>query len=170
MDVRERAEKYIEYEPMSGCHIWTGATSGKASKPCLKIDGRSVDIGRYLYELEHGPVGENLTRIVCGTTRCVRPSHRRVIPPGRGVRYNRRKRSSALICAAGHRPMPTWAYMEAIRRTKCPACRRALWSDQWASIATWQDGRRPPLRFQRCFPGRRCVTAASTEGASASAA
>lgn len=128
MGILERAERYIERGPDdSSCWIWVGATSGKASTPCLKVDGKSQYVARLLYEAEHGSIGRLRLRTLCGVDACVRPSHHEPIPLRRGYNHNRRKDAAGmLLCPEGHRPLPTWADVETIQKTQCHGCRRML--------------------------------------------
>jgi hypothetical protein len=123
----ERLSQYVRVEPDSSCWLWSGALAGKAKRPCIKVAGRSVDVGRYLFERVHGPLGRLRLRSVCGVNNCVAPSHHQRIPVRRGARGNRRKDARGmLICPAGHRPLPVWADVEAIENTRCHRCRRIL--------------------------------------------
>lgn len=71
----ERFAEKVQIAP-SGCHEWTGATSGSFHYGVLIVDGRNTRAHRYAWEQAHGPLRKGdcvLHR--CDNPRCVRVDH-----------------------------------------------------------------------------------------------
>jgi len=76
----ERFDFYVEPEPMSGCHLWTGNSTkwGHGYFSFRKEDGlfRNVIAHRYAYSRAVGAIPEN--KIIChkcNNAACVNPDH-----------------------------------------------------------------------------------------------
>lgn len=72
---RPIAERLWErVDKTKGCWLWTGATI--FGYGVIKTAGRMVRVHRLAYELEVGPIPQELTLDhLCRVRRCVRPSH-----------------------------------------------------------------------------------------------
>ena len=76
--IRERFEKFVEPEPMSGCHLWSGCLAGRGygiiGKGCRS--GGNVYAHRLAYELFIGPISDGLFVLhKCDNPACVNPDH-----------------------------------------------------------------------------------------------
>lgn len=64
----------IEYDPLTGCWMWTGARAGGYG--IVKRTGSSRLVHRVVYELLHGPIPAGVEPDhLCRTPACVRPDH-----------------------------------------------------------------------------------------------
>lgn len=77
--ISERLERLSQSEPMTGCRLWLGATSGSNGKyGHLKIAGRYVKAHRASYEAHVGPIPEGMEiDHRCNQTLCIEPAHLR---------------------------------------------------------------------------------------------
>jgi hypothetical protein len=76
----ERFMFYVEPEPMSGCHLWSGSTvkDGHGMFNVRRDDGTFLTVfaHRYAYEREHGTIPDG--KVVCHKCNvpcCVNPHH-----------------------------------------------------------------------------------------------
>lgn len=69
-------EKYVAYEPMSGCWIWMGGFSD--GFPKVYLNDQSLQAGRAIYQHEKGiklKLKKELLFYHCGNKHCVNPNH-----------------------------------------------------------------------------------------------
>jgi hypothetical protein len=61
------------------CHIWQGATTN--GYPVMRVDGRVVQVRRWVYELDRRPLAEGeVVRMQCGERLCVLAAHMLATP------------------------------------------------------------------------------------------
>ena len=129
-EVLERLSKHIIPEPMSGCHLWIGATTG-GGYGHTRIGGKNMRAHRAVWELTHGPIPDGLWVLHrCDNPACVNPLHlflgthidnmRDVVSKGRHVGQKKR------FCKYGHALEGDNVRMKGRWRT-CVACQRR-WS------------------------------------------
>lgn len=79
----ERFHAKVQPEPMSGCELWTGGTTGHTAGGygVFWFEGRLVLAHRWAYEQAVGeiPTGLVLDHFVCNTPACVNPRHVRPV-------------------------------------------------------------------------------------------
>lgn len=75
----ERFAGKVRIDPITGCHIWTGARGGpNAPYGRIRIDRKLKRAHRVAYELAYGPIPQGqLVRHMCHTTLCVNYKHLR---------------------------------------------------------------------------------------------
>lgn len=75
----ERFDAKWELDPDTGCHVWTGTTSGHGYGRFHRGDGsrKMVRAHVYAYERKYGPVpgGLELDHVVCSNPPCCNPDH-----------------------------------------------------------------------------------------------
>lgn len=64
----------IEYEPNTGCHIWTGDRT-RYGHGVIRYKGRRCAAHRVLYEMEVGPITERTLDHLCRQKACVNVKH-----------------------------------------------------------------------------------------------
>lgn len=111
---------------MSGCHLWTAATTGDSRSPygVFWAEGKLVLAHRWIFEQRVGPIprGLQLDHFVCDTTLCVNPAH---VRPAMGRENTLRGLSPAAIaarrstCVRGH----PWNAANTRQRAKQRHCR-----------------------------------------------
>ena len=75
-DARNRAEKFIERVPMSGCWIWTGHVHKKHGYGRFAFMGKTRNAHRVLYEIYKGKPDESKDiDHLCRVRSCVNPNH-----------------------------------------------------------------------------------------------
>jgi len=101
--LRERLFSQLIIDP-SGCLLWTGGTRRGYGR--IKINGRSYQVHRIVYEMFAGPVPEGLDLDhLCRVRHCAAPSHLEAVTPRVN---NMRSTSPSAInitkthCAKGH--------------------------------------------------------------------
>lgn len=63
------------------CWIWTGATGGRSSLPCMHREGKTQYVRRVVYELSHDrPAGRLVVTPKCTNPACVSPRCLEAIP------------------------------------------------------------------------------------------
>lgn len=73
-------EEKIMYEPMSGCHIWTGAMAVKSGYGHCWNGEKSMMAHRFSYETHKGPIADGLVvDHKCRNRLCVNPDHLRAV-------------------------------------------------------------------------------------------
>lgn len=76
-----RLERRLEYDPNSGCHLWSGNFSGAGLKDHLRygdftVAGRHLRPHRVAWELAHGQIAHGLFVCHrCDTPACCNPDH-----------------------------------------------------------------------------------------------
>ena len=88
LSLKERFEKKISYEPMSGCWLWVGATyrNGYGEIGGGGKFGRTLLAHRVAWELSNGPIPTGLyIDHLCHNILCVNPSHLRLATPGENM-------------------------------------------------------------------------------------
>ena len=74
--IYERLDFYTYPEPMSGCWLWTGSTTGAGKYGGLQADGRLQRSHRLQWERFNGPIPKGLLVCHhCDTPLCVNPDH-----------------------------------------------------------------------------------------------
>lgn len=75
MTIRERFEKFVEPEPTSGCHLWTGAHN-EDGYGWFTVGGKNIRAHRAAYELYVGPIPVGLQVLhSCDQPSCVSVDH-----------------------------------------------------------------------------------------------
>lgn len=75
MSIKDRFERRVAPEPMSGCHLWTGYTNRRGYGQ-FGVKTRPVYAHRFAYELYVGPIAEGMEVCHrCDTPSCVNPDH-----------------------------------------------------------------------------------------------
>ena len=118
----ERLQRRIEFEPNSGCWLWTGSDNGKGYCQ-VRWNGPKVSVHILVYELLVGPVSDGLELDhLCRARRCCNPSHLEPVP--HTVNILRGESPSALCAEKTHCPKGhPYDYFEGGRR--CYQCRLA---------------------------------------------
>lgn len=90
--IREKIMRRIKVDPATGCHLWTGPTSGETGRgagyPRMSLDGQTVAVHIVMYTNEHGYVpGKKQLDHVCRNRLCVRvdPDHLEMVTPKRNA-------------------------------------------------------------------------------------
>lgn len=68
-------QDFIEPEPNSGCWLWIACCNGNGYGR-IRVDGKTVPVHRFVYELFHEKVPAHLDMDhLCRVPRCVNPNH-----------------------------------------------------------------------------------------------
>jgi hypothetical protein len=140
--LKERVEKFIMPEPMSGCWLWTGSIHqfGYGMISMLRTDGtrgssgrrpyRSALAHRVVYELYRGKIADGLVLDhLCRNPACVNPDHLEQVTQLVNIRrgdfktnhFNRLKTH----CTHGHEFTPENTYIDGVRSWRnCRTCWR----------------------------------------------
>lgn len=124
----DEARFWSYVDKSDGCWLWTGYTNPKGYGRFM-LNGRQVQVHRFAYEAEVGPIPEGLEiDHLCRTRNCVRPDHLEPVPgvvnlargngdPARNARKTH--------CKRGHEftPENTWISPTNGGRS-CRACRK----------------------------------------------
>lgn len=129
MTLIERFQKKVSPEPMSGCHLWTGAVDG-GGYGRIYVNGFYRGAHQLGYELAKGPIPkgmelDHLCRIRC----CVNPHHLEPVT----TRENTSRSSITLAslnrakthCPAGHLYDSANTFPQTRGGRGCKACRQA---------------------------------------------
>jgi len=128
----ERLEKFIQFEPNSGCWIWIGSRNQKGYGR-TSIAGRDEQAHRVLYEAAHGPIEDGLVSDhLCRLRSCTNPGHtepvtnRTNLVRGEGIIAHH---VQAEKCPQGHDYAGTnlivKVYRDGRRERKCRTCKRS---------------------------------------------
>jgi len=119
----------VVVDPVTGCHIWTGAINVVTGYGQVKVH-RVRSVHKFAYELAHGPVpdGFYLDHFVCDRHACVNPEHVRPVTPRENAlrgdsvaALNRAK----LACVHGHPFNEANTYLRPDNGNRqCRACKR----------------------------------------------
>lgn len=86
---------WAKVDKTEACWNWTGAIA-KCGYGYIGVNGASIRVHRFAYELANGPCSQHLDHI-CHNTVCVRPSHLRPVTPKQNgenrAKANRNSRS-----------------------------------------------------------------------------
>lgn len=78
ISLAERLERRSEYDPNSGCVLWSGYGT-KQGYGVISIDGKTQLTHRVSFELNKGPIPDGLLVLhSCDTPACINPSHLRI--------------------------------------------------------------------------------------------
>ena len=73
--LQQRIANYVETDPVSGCHIWRGATQGNGYGR-IAFAGRNTVAHRLAWIARHGPIPDGLHICHrCDERRCCNPDH-----------------------------------------------------------------------------------------------
>lgn len=79
--IRAKIMERVEIDPVTGCWLWTGPTSGENGRgkgyPRMSLDGATVAVHRAMWICEHGPIppGKQIDHCCPGRRRlCVNPA------------------------------------------------------------------------------------------------
>jgi hypothetical protein len=111
LSIEQRLEIHTVYEPMSGCHLWTGAAH-ELGYGRIRINGKTLPAHRVAYELKKGeiPKGYHLDHL-CLTPQCINPEHLEAVTPSVNVkRMLVRVLAKKTHCAQGHPWIPENIY------------------------------------------------------------
>lgn len=83
-DAKKSIDKYVAYEPNTGCWLWTGTFDKKAGVPLMAFQLKSMPARRGVYEYEKNiKLAENeIIYNTCGNEYCVNPQHSLVSKKG----------------------------------------------------------------------------------------
>lgn len=71
----ERLKAWVEVDPDTGCHIWTGHL-GAGGYGRMFVAGKNPMVHRLAWELAHGPIPEGMLVLhTCDNVRCCNPEH-----------------------------------------------------------------------------------------------
>lgn len=78
--IRAKIMARVEIEPVTGCWLWTGPTSGSIGRgkdyPRMSLDGQTVAVHIAMWTNEHGYIpGKKELDHVCRNRRCIRPDN-----------------------------------------------------------------------------------------------
>lgn len=76
--IAEKVMARVRIDPVTGCWIWTGPTSGETGRgagyPRMSLDGQMVAVHRVMFTNEHGYIpGKKQIDHKCRNRLCVRP-------------------------------------------------------------------------------------------------
>jgi hypothetical protein len=121
----ERIARFTEVDPVSGCHMWTGATS--SGYPMMTVERqRKALVHRRVYELTHGAIPEGLTvDHLCHRPTCVNVDHLQLLTRSQNVRTapGTAAKASKRFCKRGH-SYDSNTYRARNGTRKCETCRR----------------------------------------------
>lgn len=103
--VREKIMARVWIDPVTGCWVWTGPTSGDKGRgrdyPRMTLDGQTVAVHRVMWTIEHGYIpGKKQLDHVCRNRLCVNPApdHTEMVTH----KQNQKRRDEARRSMVGH--------------------------------------------------------------------
>lgn len=95
--IRQKVLGRVRIDPVTGCWIWTGPTSGSTGRgsnyPRMSLSGQTVAVHIVMYVNEHGYVpGKKQVDHTCRNRLCVNPKHLEMVTH----RQNCRRRDMAI--------------------------------------------------------------------------
>ncbi|MGH7022198.1 MAG: HNH endonuclease signature motif containing protein [Caulobacteraceae bacterium] len=73
--VAERLAAWVEIDPRSGCHLWTGHRD-QGGYGRMSVNKRNRAVHRVAWELVNGPIPEGMLALhICDNPRCCNPAH-----------------------------------------------------------------------------------------------
>lgn len=107
--IRAKVMARVFIDPVTGCWIWTGPTSGDegrgAGYPRMSLDGQTVAVHIVMFTIEHGYVpGKKEIDHVCRNRLCVNPDPDHLEMVTR--KKNARRREEAKRAMIGHNGGP----------------------------------------------------------------
>jgi hypothetical protein len=127
-DLPLRLQEKIQPEPMSGCWLWTGATTAQGYGVIWR-DSRVVKAHRWIYEILVGPASENLHHR-CEVKGCVNPDHLAAMTYATHTRLHAWRET----CGRGHSMADAYGGITSNRT--CRECTRAYQRTHRAEINT----------------------------------
>lgn len=102
--ILEKIMSRVVVDPDTGCHLWTGPTSGATGRgagyPRMSLDGATVAVHIAMYILHHGPIPpRKQIDHTCRNRLCVRENHLEMVTH----KENMRRRDAArrqIVCEA----------------------------------------------------------------------
>ena len=109
--IREKIMRRVRIDPVTGCWIWTGPTSGKPGRgrrgrghsyPRMTLDGQTVAVHIVMWVNEHGylPSKKQLDH-TCETRLCVNPDHTEMVTHKRNQKrraQSQKKKKLKKVC------------------------------------------------------------------------
>lgn len=75
LSIEDRFERYIHYEPMSGCWLWGGSANDRGYSQ-ITVNGKPKYVHRISYEIHVGQIPDGLFVChKCDVSACVNPDH-----------------------------------------------------------------------------------------------
>jgi len=116
--IRAKIMARIEIDPVTGCWLWTGPTSGNegrgAGYPRMSLDGQTVAVHITMWTNEHGYIpGKKELDHVCRNRLCVRPDNKDHVELVTRKR-NAKRREEAKRARIGHNGGPPLLCEEAL--------------------------------------------------------
>lgn len=123
----ERFAACVEFEPNSGCWLWSGPTSGAYG--CICVDGKGQYAHRWAHERFIGPIPDgHVVQHSCDTPLCVNPRHLSAGTQSKNIRdaiARDRVHPPRIPGSEHHNSKLTVDIVRMIRRDKRPASRIA---------------------------------------------
>lgn len=136
--IADRLDDFIEPEPNSGCHLWTGRV-GRGGYGSITVGSKHRLVHRLRYEREFGPIPEGMFACHrCDTPACVNPDHlflgtvvdnnRDAVRKGRSRHVLTEANAAKVRCHKGHELSGENLHVFVTRRGRrfrvCRACQR----------------------------------------------
>lgn len=109
--IRARIMARVHIDPVTGCWIWTGPTSGSSGRgknyPRMSLDGRMVATHRVMWTNEHGYIpGNKELDHACRNRLCVRPDDGHLELVSHSVNIKRQWQARKAATMIGHNGGP----------------------------------------------------------------